>query len=176
MTRVISLNCINCGANLEISEDMTSFACGHCGSQQIVERRGGTVILKPLVDAISKVQVGTDKTASEMAIQRLNKDIEDLNSKATRRRALAAAELEKVKNLCILTAACGVAVALFFVSKLGCPGALIIFGVALALTFYQKYQQSKPINEALEDDLESMRADLKTIQEKIGKHKAIVDT
>jgi predicted RNA-binding Zn-ribbon protein involved in translation (DUF1610 family) len=61
--RVISLKCSGCGASLEVSADMEHFACGYCGIEQFVERKGGTVSLKPVTDAIIRVQVGTDKTA-----------------------------------------------------------------------------------------------------------------
>ena len=40
----------------------------------MVERRGGTVSLK-IVDAIQKVQAGTDKTAAELALRRLAEDL-----------------------------------------------------------------------------------------------------
>src|SRR5688572_14087956 len=54
---------------------MDRFACGYCGSEQIVERRGGTIGLRLIVDAVSRVQTGTDKTAAELAIIRLEKEI-----------------------------------------------------------------------------------------------------
>jgi DNA-directed RNA polymerase subunit RPC12/RpoP len=75
MSAILTLKCPDCGASLEISPDMDSFACGYCGSQQIVQRRGGTVSLKLVTDAIAKVQAGTDRTASELALQRLEKEI-----------------------------------------------------------------------------------------------------
>jgi hypothetical protein len=57
---------------------MTKFACGYCGAEQIVERRGGTVALKPIADAIARVQVGTDKTAAELALKRLPQELKAL--------------------------------------------------------------------------------------------------
>jgi DNA-directed RNA polymerase subunit RPC12/RpoP len=80
MLEVISLKCANCGANLEVKLETTSFACGYCGISQIVERHGGTVSLKLLTNAISKVQVGTDKTAAELAIRRLKEEMEQVNA------------------------------------------------------------------------------------------------
>src|SRR5215210_5749739 len=72
---ILNLKCVNCGAGLEISPDMSRFACGYCGAEQLVERKGGTVFLKSVTDAISKVQVGTDKTAAELAIKRLEGEL-----------------------------------------------------------------------------------------------------
>jgi hypothetical protein len=71
MLQVLSLKCPNCNGNLEISGEMTSFACGYCGASQVVKRNGGTISLKLISDAISKVQLAADRTAAELAIQRI---------------------------------------------------------------------------------------------------------
>jgi hypothetical protein len=60
---------------------MTQFACGYCGSNQVVERSGGTVSLKPVVEAVARVQIGTDKTAAELAIPRLQQELSRLQSR-----------------------------------------------------------------------------------------------
>lgn len=73
--RFITLKCPSCAGNLDIAEDMDSFACGFCGTKQVVQRRGGTVSLKPIGEAIARVQVGTDRTAAELAIRRLREDL-----------------------------------------------------------------------------------------------------
>ena len=42
----INLNCTNCGAkplDVHDDDDMERFACGYCGTEIIVQRRGGTV-------------------------------------------------------------------------------------------------------------------------------------
>jgi predicted RNA-binding Zn-ribbon protein involved in translation (DUF1610 family) len=64
--RFINLNCAHCGAKLDVYDDMERFACGYCGTEMIVQRRGGTVALKAVTEAIQKVQIGTDKTAAEL--------------------------------------------------------------------------------------------------------------
>jgi len=74
--RVVALNCSSCGATLEIAPDMSQFACGYCGASLAVERRGGTIALKPVVEAVALVQAGTDKTAAELAIARLNRELD----------------------------------------------------------------------------------------------------
>lgn len=81
MKNTIILKCSNCGGNLEITSDITTFACGYCGLSQIVERAGGIISLKALTDAISKVQIGTDKTAAELAIKRLKEELNEVNEK-----------------------------------------------------------------------------------------------
>jgi len=93
--QTIRLSCNGCGASLEISPSMTHFACGYCGSNQIVERKGGTVSLKSVTDAIGKVQVGTDKTAAELALKRLT---EELNSLVVQRAQLRESLNEAVRK------------------------------------------------------------------------------
>lgn len=70
----INLNCANCAAKLDVYDDMERFACGHCGTDWIAQRRGGTVALKAVTEAIQKVQIGTDKTAAELALLRLGRE------------------------------------------------------------------------------------------------------
>lgn len=74
----IPLNCLNCGGRLDVYDDMERFACGFCGTGMIVQRRGGTVSLKSVAEAIHKVQIGTDKTAAELALVRLNEELKKL--------------------------------------------------------------------------------------------------
>lgn len=78
--KFISLTCQSCGAKLDVYDDMTRFACSYCGAEMVVQRRGGTVALKAIEAAIQKVQVGTDKTAAELALVRLKEDYANLRS------------------------------------------------------------------------------------------------
>ena len=73
----LSLRCASCGAPLKIRPYTEYFACAYCGSEQAVERFGGTVALK-LVSAIEGVTTGTDKVAAELAIVRLERDSADM--------------------------------------------------------------------------------------------------
>jgi DNA-directed RNA polymerase subunit RPC12/RpoP len=80
----INLTCTNCGGKLEVYDDMERFGCGYCGSEMLVQRRGGTVILKAVTEAIHRVQIGTDKTAAELAIVRLSNEREKLKAEYAR--------------------------------------------------------------------------------------------
>ena len=73
--KTITLKCPSCAANLDITPDITAFACGYCGTQQMVQRRGGSVSLKLIGEAIARVQLGTDRTASELAIRRIREEL-----------------------------------------------------------------------------------------------------
>jgi DNA-directed RNA polymerase subunit RPC12/RpoP len=71
---VVSFRCSNCGAALKVPADVSTLACGYCGSEQIVERSGGIVTLRPVIAALQRVQAGTDKTAAELALARLDRE------------------------------------------------------------------------------------------------------
>jgi primosomal protein N' len=86
MSDFITLSCPPCGGKLEITQDIERFACSHCGGEHVVRRGGGIVSLAPIVAGLKQVQVGVDKTASELAIQRLTGEILELQQ------ALATAE------------------------------------------------------------------------------------
>lgn len=71
---MFSLSCANCSAPLEVDGEKERFVCGYCGSAQVLERKGGTVALKKVENAIHAVQRGTDRTAAELAIPRLTRE------------------------------------------------------------------------------------------------------
>src|SRR4051794_36095268 len=75
----VTLKCPNCGGNLAITPDLEVFACGYCGTQQVVRRSGNTVSLKLIGDAIAGVKAGTDRIAAEMELRRLRDDLADID-------------------------------------------------------------------------------------------------
>jgi ribosomal protein S27E len=81
MPDFITLSCPSCGHKLQITEDVDRFACSACGNEHIVNRSGGIVTLKPVIDSINEVKVGVDKTASELAIVRLDAEINELEGR-----------------------------------------------------------------------------------------------
>lgn len=93
--KVLKLGCANCGAPLEISADLEVFACGYCGTQQRVERSGGTVALRKVETAIKAVQRGTDRTAAELALPRLRRELANLQDEML---AAVKAAVEKREN------------------------------------------------------------------------------
>ena len=78
MSDFITLSCPNCGGKLNITNDLERFACGYCGMEQVVIRGGKVISLKPVVEKLTSIQGGVDKTASELAIKRLNDEIRSL--------------------------------------------------------------------------------------------------
>lgn len=80
MADFVRLSCPSCGSKLQITEDVEQFVCSFCGTEQIVKRRGGIVALAPVIEGLKKVQQGTDKTASELALVRLPEEIRSLET------------------------------------------------------------------------------------------------
>jgi hypothetical protein len=78
MPDFITLTCPTCGGKLQITNSIDCFACGHCGNEHIVRREGGIVYLSPLVEGLQQIRTGVDKTAAELAIVRLPREIAEL--------------------------------------------------------------------------------------------------
>ena len=78
MDDFVSLTCPNCGGKLQVSTTIDRFACIYCGNEYIVNRGEGIIFLQPVVEGLKKVHSGVDKTASELAIQRLSEEIATL--------------------------------------------------------------------------------------------------
>lgn len=78
VVRTVALRCASCGARLEISPDVDQFSCAYCGTEQCVVRSGGTIALKMIGEAIARVESASDRTAAELALQRLSGKIADL--------------------------------------------------------------------------------------------------
>lgn len=88
---LLNLACANCSAPLQIGDDLERFTCSYCGTAQIVERSGGVISTKKITSAIHAVQRGTDRTAAELAIPRLTKELAEAQD-AKNQAAIAAME------------------------------------------------------------------------------------
>jgi predicted RNA-binding Zn-ribbon protein involved in translation (DUF1610 family) len=80
MPDFITLTCPTCGGKLQITDKISTFACGHCGNEHIVHREGGAVYLAPLAQDVRHIRTGVDKTAAELAVARLSKEVATLES------------------------------------------------------------------------------------------------
>ncbi len=177
--RTLTLKCPGCGAGLDVTPEMDRFACGYCGTEQIVQRQGGTVALKLITDAILQVQSGTDRTAAELAIRRINDEV-------------AALDFE-VKNIPIprghigpkALIICGVAC--LIPCLMGLPSALrsgadfgaVLFGILfLPSVFFVcaliSHRESKLISKRLKR-LEELTQQRRSLLTKLAQQKAIVD-
>jgi hypothetical protein len=80
MDKAIAMGCPNCGAGLEITSDLETFACAYCGSTIKVTRHGGTVSLNQLEQAINGIKTSTDRIAAELALERLGGELCEVTS------------------------------------------------------------------------------------------------
>jgi hypothetical protein len=76
----ITLGCPSCGGKLELTDDIDQFFCAHCGAEHLVRRGGGTIVLDPVEEGLKQIKTGIDRTASELAIVRLRRDIAALQT------------------------------------------------------------------------------------------------
>lgn len=113
------MRCSGCGATLDIKPDMEVFACAYCGMNQRVERGGGTITLTAIDKKIDFIHRGVDRTAAELALPRLEREIQQVE--VDRQSRLQAAQKDPAN-------ANGWAVAMFF--------------VFLALTFFVWWKAS----------------------------------
>ena len=165
-TTFIPLNCQNCGGKLEIYPDMDRFACGYCGTEMMVQRRGGTVALKAVTEAIAKIQVGTDKTAAELALVRLETEMRQLMAKALMTRETESG-VGKVIGRAIVLMVLGV----IWIAKAGLDslGSLLLLASLLfAASRWAKWSTST-------EELAGLESQIQALQGKIEEKKQIVD-
>lgn len=137
----VSLECLNCGANLKISQNITQFACEHCGAAQIVVRGGGVVALQLLSDKIDRVQSSVDKTAAELALQRFSREFDELSEKHAKLEDLTAEMKKSIDQLfyfgflvaCVITLVC-----FFSSAALGIILGIVLIGGAITLWLHKR--------------------------------------
>jgi hypothetical protein len=83
---LISLKCKNCGADVHVSQGTDHFFCTYCRSEHRVEYSKG----HQLVATAQAIQQGTDRTAAELALPRLEKELQELSIKQEAMRAVPA--------------------------------------------------------------------------------------
>ncbi len=66
----LTMSCPDCSSKLDVYDDMERFACSYCGTEMIVQRRGGTVCLNGI----------GDKLLAELALGRLEKEWRKLHA------------------------------------------------------------------------------------------------
>ena len=158
MVDTMRLTCPTCGAKLEVTEDMERFACLHCGNEMLVIRRGGAASIEPVVRELERVRDGAVRTASELAIERLDRELIELRREKGQT-GLGSCVLVLACSGVVALAAC---IALFAVgsqspdtgSSLVCVGLMVapaMVGLAFAFRRLQKGKQQ-------EEELDSLIA------------------
>lgn len=180
---LLKLSCVNCLAPLEIGEDLERFTCSYCGTAQIVERSAGVIATRKIETALKAVQRGTDRTAAELAVPRLTRELAEAQSAradilATARksgdRAMRARRKAALITFCVM----------FFVGPLAIAGMGASMGTFLALLWtvaliavpiwvYNNYQL--PADKVL-DATAAIDARIAHLEEHLRANRSILDT
>lgn len=72
---LLTLTCPSCGSKLKVTEKVHLLVCANCGNEHMVHRDGGAIYLAPIAQDVRQIRVGVDKTAAELAVVRLTKEI-----------------------------------------------------------------------------------------------------
>jgi hypothetical protein len=168
--RVVALKCINCGSSLEVGPDVENFACGYCGTTYSVERKGGIVALRRFESAVQSVQFNTERTASELAIQRLRGEIAEIE--ARRDKAVAAIREQDEKSNAVLgwMVIGGLVLAGILISAMGWWSAPLIVGGV-----YVVWKSIEPASEKIRRCQCVFEAELTPLREQMARHRAAVD-
>ncbi len=163
----ISLRCSGCGAKLDVYDDMDRFTCRYCETEMVVQRRGGTVALKTVTDAIREVRMGTDKTAAELAITRYEKDLGELYAQAE---VLDGQKTTSIGTLFGVGAVVGLAgLTVAVATQATVPGA--VFAVGGAICMVVAYLRADPSPE-----LEEIRGKIGELEKLVAAKKRIADS
>jgi DNA-directed RNA polymerase subunit M/transcription elongation factor TFIIS len=165
MLDVTILTCPSCGGKLETTQDIDRFVCAHCGTEQIVRRDDDAIALASTSQELAEVREELDKKTSELAIGRLEEEIEALRKDV--------AQVDGAHGHAIVWCIIGVVglVALIILLLTASPfattknlvlliaGAITCLGIALISGYVAKEYREK--NRQLDETIGKKRAELK---------------
>ncbi|HNY38862.1 MAG TPA: hypothetical protein PKJ41_00645 [Bryobacteraceae bacterium] len=154
---LLSLNCPNCGANLNFNSGLDQFACSYCGASIAVRTEGGAVSLHRLNETVWRIESHTERAAAELAIARYEKEIAALESQ------LQAVESPRHMRtgLGCLFSILGVILAFSVATTLGQTAIALFIGMAaIALSIFVYRTSGPPEGDALRLQIQSLRIKL----------------
>jgi Flp pilus assembly protein TadB len=165
MLKSISLKCANCEADLEITTEMSDFACGYCGAAQTVARSGGTVSLKLSADAVSKVRAGANGSAAA-AVKRLKEELQVTDSSLKKLEVKKQREINKKSGTALgiwgaLTLVCLILMLLSGISSAFIMPVFICLTVIALILFKKKYEKISAKYETLINPLATKTQEIK---------------
>ncbi len=171
MTDFITLTCPTCGGKLQITSDIDRFACSYCGTEHIVKRGRGIVTLAPVIEGIRNVQVGVDRTASELAIKRLKEEIASLESQIWIAKRNNQVKIENALKLIFIVAiAAGFSYYSGGIYREACVGPYILILLGASISLFNLLLGRSLANEIapLEDILERKYYELRQHQKVVS--------
>ena len=141
-----------------------------------MERRGGIVTIKPIIDAISRVEVSTDKTAAELALRRLHQELQ--NHVETRQRTTeSAAQATQDRDRSLGALLIGIIVlAIVAAAAFNSWLAIIPFVIAAFLVARNSIATTKMRDVQLRKELVYIDSKIDEVKRKIDKNRTIVDS
>jgi len=171
MNEFVTLTCPSCGGKLQITNDVERFSCAHCGNEHIVRRAGGVISLEPVVEALKNVEIGVDKTATELAINRLQREINELRSR--RKVYIASSPMLSVNYIFPFLILCGVIGVLeqIFISSNYCLAGGIILIVIGLIPYFTLSSKRKRWQENIRNRLSPIDEDIAQRQNDLDTHR-----
>jgi ribosomal protein S27AE len=174
MDNFITLTCPTCGGKLQITSDIERFVCGHCGNEHIIKRAGGIISLTPVVEELKKVGVSVDKTASELAINRLQREINELDSRS---KAIIASHpmpsVNIIYPLIILFGIIGVLEQYFIHSNICLAGGIIMIVIGL-IPYFTLSSKRKKWQDNFINRISPIDAEIAQKQEELDTHRKYI--
>lgn len=175
---ITTLTCPSCGGKLQISDKINRFACGYCGNEQIVHRESGIVYLEPIAEdvrhirkGVENIQGGVDKTAAELAIVRLTKELATLEGELKS----VMVRKSKMPNIEIALIIIGV---LAFINAMGTrsPLAWLICLVCIVGFVFMWITREGKFNKQQEQRVLEIQADTSDTQDAIAKNRRLINS
>lgn len=183
---LLTLSCANCSAPLEVVANLERFTCSYCGTAQIVERSGGVVSTRKLEAAINAVQRGTDRTAAELAMPRLNRELDELMAQRAQVVHRLQHRMEQARNgrFKVAVIATFVVVILWAIfvspinptSTLGSALQIVVFWIVAVGTPTLVYRKTKLPKFDLVQETEHLDEQIDKVREHIKANRRILDT
>ncbi len=177
---LITLACPSCGGKLQIVKGVDRFACGYCGNEQVVHRESGIVYLEPIAEDIHHIRAGVenirggvDKTAAELAIARLTKELSDLESELQSATTRKFSEWKPNPNLEItLFVAC---VCFFLIARnMNIPVLWFLFLCLLGFSLYLSAKRNGTARQLRDKTIQNLRTGISDTKGALIKNKRLV--
>lgn len=177
---ITALTCPSCGGKLQISNKINRFACGYCGNEQIVHRESGIVYLEPIAENVRHIRTsvegmrgGVDKTAAELAIVRLTKELNTLDDKL---KATIAREPSNWQSMGYLegSALIGSIVMLIIAASNKHPLTWTVFFVFAIAFVYLLMKRSSVANGLKRAAIDDIKADIAETQKELQRNHRLV--
>ncbi len=167
MADFVSLTCPSCNGKLQIGKDLDRFACGYCGTEFVVNRGGGVVSLSPVVEGLKRVERGVDRTASELAIARLKKEISKTRTELHEHQDMRKQQREQMMVMAVLLLPLGL-----FLLGIGSVLAVLSGLVLIAGGISGAYNVFRLFGESSEE--KQLAAQLNEKEAELARHQLIV--